>query len=59
MSDVHKTIFDYVMLIFDGFKGVIEDVSLQKWLNCYFEKIPVWVLAGYYSSRKITGFADC
>lgn len=28
VSNVHRTIFDYVMLIFDGFKGVIEDVSL-------------------------------
>ncbi|XP_031370853.1 dynein heavy chain 2, axonemal [Apis dorsata] len=39
VSNVHKTIIEYVMLIFDGFKGVIED-SLEEWKG-YLSRIDV------------------
>ena len=42
VSDVHRTIFDYVMLIFDGFKSVIEDVSLS---YCHFDTWRLGILA--------------
>lgn len=44
----HRTIFQYILVILDGFKDVLEDVSVQKIVKYHFYSIILYIY--FYSS---------